>query len=304
MPISTTSFISLKPTQWHPWMLNCQAIHRLDNAERLRSNNSLYCVTKLGYINDNVCLLLPYRLLWAKKYNQFDAENLNMNLLFSSIVEILLFVLASSRPALRQIVTVGEIPSEARQCVKFNNTVCNQLGGHGYSYAMFPNPLAPAYLPNVQTAESEGNAVIKMAVDSKCSPNVAMFLCFAFFPLCTENRPPVLPCMSLCEQVRRDCEPYLNSTFGVRWPQWADCSNIDKVISERKGECVKETPAATPPPVCETCSLVNKVYSTTFRLSNSNLAFGKCKSIIKLIYIYWLAFHYLIFYSIPCIYSC
>ena len=200
-----------------------------------------------------------------------------MNLLLSSTLEVILFVLAASRPALRQttIVTVGEISSNLPQCARFNSPVCNHLGGQGYSYATFPNPLAPAYLPNVQKAESEGNAVISMAVASQCSKDVASFLCFAYFPLCTENQPPVLPCKSLCERVRSDCEPYLNSTFGVQWPQWADCNNIDKVVSATNGNCVKETPVVEPPPICGACSPLTKVYSTTFRLSNSNFTFGK-----------------------------
>lgn len=199
-----------------------------------------------------------------------------MNLLVPSTLEVLLFVLVSSRPALRQttIVTVGEVTSDAPQCAKFDSAVCNHLGGQGYSYATFPNPLAPMYLPNAQKAEAEGNTVIAMAVASKCSQDVAMFLCFAYFPLCTENRPPVLPCKSLCQRVRSDCEPYLNSSFGIRWPQWADCDNIDKVVSATNAGCVKETPVVESPPVCGTCGITNKVYSTTFRISNSNLTFA------------------------------
>ena len=186
-------------------------------------------------------------------------------------------VLVASRPALRQttIVTVGEIPSNHPQCAKFSSPICNHLGGQGYTYTSFPHPLAPTYLSNVEKAEAEGNAAIAMAVASKCSQDAAMFLCFSYFPLCTENRPPVLPCRSLCERVRSDCEPYLNSTFGLGWPRWADCSNIERVVNETNAGCVKETQPAEPAPVCGACKPLNKIFSTTFRLSNNNFTFGK-----------------------------
>lgn len=200
---------------------------------------------------------------------------------------------AASRPALRRdaVVTVGDIPS-GPQCVQFSSPVCNTLGGQGYNYASFPNPIAPAYLPTHEKAEAEGNAAISLAVASKCSPEIAVFLCFSYFPYCAENQPPVLPCKSLCEKVRGDCEPYLNATYGIRWPQWADCDNVDRVVSRNGGGCISAIsppspataatpsspapmPTAPPAPVCGACRLQNKVYSTTFRLQNSNFTFGK-----------------------------
>ena len=206
---------------------------------------------------------------------------------------------AASRPASRReaVVTVGDIPS-GPQCVRFNSPVCNTLGGQGYNTASFPNPIAPTYLPTHEKAEAEGNVAISLAVASKCSPDVALFLCFSYFPFCAENKPPVLPCKSLCEKVRGDCEPYLNTTYGIRWPQWADCENVGRVVSRNGGGCINATFASSPPPstpattavssspaptspttspapACGACSLQNRVYSTTFRLQNSNLTFGK-----------------------------
>lgn len=220
-----------------------------------------------------------------------------LRILFVALLQAL-FV--ASRPAPRDTVmtvSVGDA-SSGPQCVRFNSPVCNTLGGQGYSYASFPNPLAPAYLPTHNQAELLGNAAISLAVKSKCSPDVAVFLCFAYFPLCAENQPPVLPCKSLCERVRSDCEPYLNSTYNIQWPQWADCDNIDSVVARNGGGCINATSSSSPPPpttpsspattftplpttrtpappVCGTCSPIDKVFSTTFRLQYSNLTFGK-----------------------------
>lgn len=137
-----------------------------------------------------------------------------------------------SAPTPPQILVVGS--SGGPKCVRFNSPVCNALGGRGYSYATFPNPIAPAYLPNAQKAESEANAVIQQALASQCSKYVVEFMCFAYFPLCDSNNTrtaPVMPCRSLCERVRSDCEPVLNATYGALWPQWANCENIANAVA-------------------------------------------------------------------------
>ena len=200
-----------------------------------------------------------------------------------------------SAPTLPQILVV-EPSGGGPQCVRFNSPVCNALGGQGYSYASFPNPLAPAYLPNPRTAENEANAVIQQALTSRCSQYVAEFMCFAYFPLCDQNSmktPPVLPCKSLCERVRSDCEPVLNATYGIRWPQWANCENIASAIAQNHAENVCfGTPAEVAPTQATTLpataaqretaprqalcgGICNQVQATADGLQLRNYTFGK-----------------------------
>ena len=204
-----------------------------------------------------------------------------------------------SAPTPPQILVVA--PSGGPQCVRFNSPVCNALGGQGYNYAQFPNPLAPAYLPNAQKAESEANAVIHQALASQCSKYVVEFMCFSYFPLCdpsSTTTPPVLPCTSLCEQVRSDCEPVLNATYGTRWPQWANCENIANVIAQNRAEdlcfsgkaseTTTPTQATTQPTASSTplhltspqhplCGACNPVHVTSEALDEAlrNYTFGK-----------------------------
>ena len=251
-------------------------------------------------------------------------------------LSVIAFLAAAARvilsaPTPPQILVVE--PSSGPVCVRFNSPVCNALGGQGYNYATFPNPIAPAYLPNAQKAESEANAVIQQALASRCSKYVVEFMCFAYFPLCDPNNtraPPVMPCRSLCERVRSDCEPVLNATYGTRWPQWANCENIANAVTQNHaddlcfGKAVADTilteatttqPATTatttqPATTATTaahqsapqrplCSACNPVQVTPEAFKLRNYTFGK-KNIafctVQAFTLYWLSF--------SCHYSC
>jgi hypothetical protein len=60
-----------------------------------------------------------------------------------------------------------------------------------------------------------------------CSPDLKLFLCSLYAPLCTILDFPIPPCRSLCESAR-NCEKIMR-TFDFMWPENLECT---KVISE------------------------------------------------------------------------
>ena len=49
--------------------------------------------------------------------------------------------------------------------------------------------------------------ILQPIIDSKCSPDVEKYLCYARLPPCTADISKVqLPCRELCQRVNRDCE--------------------------------------------------------------------------------------------------
>lgn len=110
------------------------------------------------------------------------------------------------------------------KCVPFKSSICNTLGASGYDHTPFPHPLAPSYIYAVSVLETVANEIIQRTVSSGCSTYAAMFLCFAYFPLCDVDKlsvPPIVPCKSLCERVKKDC----SSENIVTWLPW-DCDII------------------------------------------------------------------------------
>ena len=60
-------------------------------------------------------------------------------------------------------------------------------------------------------------------VNLVCSPDVRMFLCALYAPVCTEYGRVSLPCRALCRRAKDDCYS-LMEMFGVTWPDEIECN--------------------------------------------------------------------------------
>lgn len=63
-------------------------------------------------------------------------------------------------------------------------------------------------------------------VQARCSTHLRFFLCSVFAPLCSEYVSGAISCCrSVCEQVRSDCLPVMQS-LNIDWPQLFNCSRF------------------------------------------------------------------------------
>lgn len=105
--------------------------------------------------------------------------------------------------------------------------------------------LNPTMQQRVSRELSRFSPLMKIA----CSDDLAFFLCSMFAPICTLSQTPTLPCRSLCNSVRRDCEDPLK-TIGFTWPEPLNCDNFPD--RDGKDFCVVIPDKTTPqPPVTE-----------------------------------------------------
>lgn len=64
-------------------------------------------------------------------------------------------------------------------------------------------------------------------VNLQCSPELRMFLCSLYAPVCSEYGRITLPCRRLCLQAKSDCYRLMDM-FGVSWPEEMDCNRLSK----------------------------------------------------------------------------
>lgn len=88
-----------------------------------------------------------------------------------------------------------------------------------YNETIMPNLL------NHQKQEDAGLEVHQFfpLVKVNCSPDLKIFLCSVYAPVCTIIETALPPCRSLCESARAGCEDLMNK-FGFQWPDSLDCA--------------------------------------------------------------------------------
>ncbi|KAM9355610.1 frizzled-3a isoform 2-T2 [Pholidichthys leucotaenia] len=91
-------------------------------------------------------------------------------------------------------------------------------------------PYNSTFMPNVLNHYDQQTAALAMEpfhpmVNLQCSPELRMFLCAVYAPVCTEYGRVTLPCRRLCLQAKSDCYKLMDM-FGVSWPDEMDCNRF------------------------------------------------------------------------------
>ncbi|KAF3849556.1 hypothetical protein F7725_019275 [Dissostichus mawsoni] len=94
-------------------------------------------------------------------------------------------------------------------------------------------PYNATYMPNILNHYDQQTAALAMEpfhpmVNLQCSPDLRMFLCALYAPVCTEYGRMTLPCRRLCLQARSDCYKLMDM-FGVSWPQEMECTSVSNL---------------------------------------------------------------------------
>lgn len=114
------------------------------------------------------------------------------------------------------VMTAGE---QKLQCQEVTIPMCR---GIGYNFTYMPNQF------NHETQEEAGLEVHQFypLVEIKCSPDLRLFLCSMYAPICMEGYHHHLPaCRPVCERARAGCAP-LMAQYGFQWPERMNCDNL------------------------------------------------------------------------------
>ncbi|XP_069108770.1 frizzled-2-like [Argopecten irradians] len=99
-----------------------------------------------------------------------------------------------------------------------------------YNETIMPNLLAHQHQDDAGLEVHQFFPLVKV----QCSPQLRLFLCTMYVPVCTVLEEPIPPCQSLCNQARHGCESLMNK-FGFQWPDTLECSKFPP-----RGLCVGE----------------------------------------------------------------
>lgn len=144
-------------------------------------------------------------------------------------------VRGSPRDTVRE---TDQLPHHGR-CEPITIPFCMDIA---YNQTIMPNIL------NHQKQEDAGMEVHQFfpLIKVKCSPDLQVFLCSVYAPVCTILDRPLPPCRSLCLSARDGCESLMNK-FGFLWPTDLECNSFPEHGSEICfAENASEATTATP----------------------------------------------------------
>ena len=93
--------------------------------------------------------------------------------------------------------------------------------GIGYNQTIMPNMLGHA----TQTSAGYEVGAFQPLVKINCSPELNIFLCSLYVPVCTIIARPIPPCRSICIKARDGCSELMDK-FGYAWPSNMACEKF------------------------------------------------------------------------------
>uniref|UniRef100_A0A1B0A6N8 FZ domain-containing protein n=1 Tax=Glossina pallidipes TaxID=7398 RepID=A0A1B0A6N8_GLOPL len=124
------------------------------------------------------------------------------------------------------------------RCEPITISICKNLP---YNMTIMPNLIGHTKQEEAGLEVHQFAPLVKIG----CSPDLQLFLCSLYVPICTILEQPIPPCRSLCESARI-CET-LMKTYNFNWPENLECSKFP--INGGEALCVVEnTTSSTPSP--------------------------------------------------------
>lgn len=103
-------------------------------------------------------------------------------------------------------------------CQNITIPLCKDIG---YDQTIMPNMLGHDTQENAGYEVTEFQPLVKI----NCSPQLNIFLCSLYIPVCTILARPIPPCRSVCIAARDGCSSLMEK-FGYRWPPNMACEKF------------------------------------------------------------------------------
>ena len=126
----------------------------------------------------------------------------------------------TARPELTKTKTASK-----KKCENIKIPMCQNIGYNLTS------------MPNIFNHDTQAEAALELhqfwpLVEIKCSPDLRLFLCSVYAPMCRANfKEEVPPCRSVCERARKGCA-FLMRKYGFSWPERIRCEKFPKEVGD------------------------------------------------------------------------
>lgn len=110
-------------------------------------------------------------------------------------------------------------PSVSLQCRPIKESVCKDIG---IKEMRVPNFLNHNNVTEIYKELREWQPLIS----SGCHEGLTKFLCSLYTPVCLKEA-EIKPCKSLCEDVKKNCEPLMNIR-NYLWPKQFQCNKYEE----------------------------------------------------------------------------
>ena len=162
-------------------------------------------------------LLGQYGLSWPQQMRCKNfPKGVGNGLCLGGVGDVAVNHTLTARPQLTKTKTASK-----KKCEKVKITMCKNIG---YNLTSMPNML---------NHYTQAEAALEVhhfwpLVEIKCSPDLRLFLCSVYAPMCRTNfKEEVPPCRSVCERARKGCA-FLMLLYGFSWPERMKCENFPK----------------------------------------------------------------------------
>ncbi|XP_070502001.1 frizzled [Chironomus tepperi] len=211
------------------------------------------------------------------KYRQFMFTKFSFIIIFS--LKILVVISQQSS------VLISSQESKSRYNQKEYNTQVSNINHHNkcepisiplcqdiqfYNQTIFPNLLNHARQDEAALEVHQFIPLIKI----NCSPDLKLFLCSLYAPLCTILEYPIPPCRKLCESAR-NCEKIMR-TFDFPWPENLECTKFpedgtDICISPNISSSSASSPSQDSQNFNSQITSLGKVEKTSTKVHNTSV---------------------------------